>query len=72
MKCNVARAFYDEGNFKQAGELFTAFVQEYPHSKDVSVAAHLALDAFHNLGDFERLVERSRRASSPTISFRRR
>ena len=57
VKFNVARAYYDEGNFKQAGELFAAFVQEYPHSKDVSVAAHLALDAFHNLGDFERLVK---------------
>ena len=57
VKFNVARAFYDEGNFKQAGELFAAFVADYPRDKDVSIAAHLALDAFHNLGDFERLVK---------------
>ncbi len=57
VKFNVARAYYDEGNFKQAGELFAAFVQEYPRGKDVSIAAHLALDAYHNLGDFEKLVK---------------
>ena len=57
VKFTVARAFYDEGNFKNAGELFTSFVAEYPHSKDVSIAAHLALDAYHNLGDFEKLVK---------------
>ncbi len=57
VKFNVARAFYDEGNFKQAGELFAAFVNEYPRGKDASIAAHLALDAYHNLGDFEKLVK---------------
>ncbi len=57
VKFNVARAYYDEGNFKQAGELYASFVNEYPTNKDVSVAAHLALDAFHNMGDYERLVK---------------
>jgi tetratricopeptide (TPR) repeat protein len=57
VKFNVARAYYDEGNFKQAGEQYASFVNEYPTNKDVSVAAHLALDAFHNLGDYDHLVK---------------
>lgn len=53
VKFNVARAYYDEGEFKPAGELFTAFALEHPTDKDAVVAANLALDAYHNLKDFK-------------------
>jgi cellulose synthase operon protein C len=57
VKFNVAKAFYDEGNFKKAGELFVAYVAEYPTTKEASIAANLALDSYHNLGDYEKLIK---------------
>jgi cellulose synthase operon protein C len=51
IKLNVARAYYEEGEFKQAGDLYAAFACEHPSHKDVSAAVDLALDAYHNLKD---------------------
>ncbi|MHB8417149.1 MAG: tetratricopeptide repeat protein [Myxococcales bacterium] len=55
VKFNVAKAYYDEGNFKKGGELFAAYVTEFPTTKEAAIAANLALDSYHNLGDFEKL-----------------
>ncbi|HUB09156.1 MAG TPA: tetratricopeptide repeat protein [Myxococcales bacterium] len=55
VKFNVAKAYYDEGNFKKGGELFASYVSEFPSTKEAAIAANLALDSYHNLGDFEKL-----------------
>ncbi|HCF59396.1 MAG TPA: hypothetical protein DFS52_15565 [Myxococcales bacterium] len=57
VKLNVARAYYEEGEFRQAGELFTAFASEHPGDADASAAAHLALDSFHSLKDYKALAD---------------
>jgi tetratricopeptide (TPR) repeat protein len=55
VKFNVARAAYDEADWKRASELFAAFVGEHPDTQEASAAANLALDALHNLGDYDAL-----------------
>jgi cellulose synthase operon protein C len=55
VKFNVARASYDETDWKRASELFAAFATEHPDSPDAAPACHLALDALHNLGDYDEL-----------------
>ncbi|MHB1846563.1 MAG: tetratricopeptide repeat protein, partial [Deltaproteobacteria bacterium] len=57
VKFNVAKAYYDEGNFAKASDLFVAYVGEFPTTKEAAISAHLALDALHNLGDYERLIK---------------
>jgi tetratricopeptide (TPR) repeat protein len=53
VKFNMARSHYDDGQFKEAGDLFTAFAVEYPQDPDAVPAAHLALDAYHSLKDYK-------------------
>lgn len=60
VKFNVARASYDEADWKRASELFAAFVDEHPESGDAPAAANLALDALHQAGDYDALEKQGR------------
>ncbi len=53
VKFNIARAFYDDGEFEKSGELFADFALANPSFKDASVAGHLALDSYRQRNDFK-------------------
>lgn len=55
IKFNIARAYYDDGEYERSGELFTAFALANPANKDATAAGHLALDSYRQLFDFDRL-----------------
>jgi tetratricopeptide (TPR) repeat protein len=57
VKFNIARAHYDDGEYDQAGALFTAFALNNPGFKDATVAGHLALDSLRQLNDFKGMDE---------------
>jgi len=61
VKFNIARAFYDDGEFERSSQLFTAFAMEYPTQKDAPVAGKLALDGLRQLNDFKGIEETSRK-----------
>jgi tetratricopeptide (TPR) repeat protein len=46
---NVARAYYDQGEFKKAAENFAAFASAHPDDKNTGVAVSLALDSYHQI-----------------------
>ncbi|MDP2340198.1 MAG: tetratricopeptide repeat protein [Deltaproteobacteria bacterium] len=60
VKFNVARAYFEQGIFDKAIELFTAFVTEHPTNKDTVTAAELSLDAFAQKEDFSGLAKQAR------------
>ncbi|MFH1810102.1 MAG: tetratricopeptide repeat protein [Pseudomonadota bacterium] len=60
VKFNVARAYYEQGEYDKSIELFIAFAREYPLHKDALAAANLALDAYNNKEDFEGLAKVAR------------
>ncbi|MBS2026150.1 MAG: tetratricopeptide repeat protein, partial [Deltaproteobacteria bacterium] len=60
VKFNVARASYDETDWKRAAELFGAFVAEHPDSPDAPAAANLALDALHQSGDYDAMEKQGK------------
>jgi tetratricopeptide (TPR) repeat protein len=73
VKFNVARASYDEADWKRASELFAAYVADHPETSDAEVAANLSLDALHNLGDYDALEKAGKElAANPKISPRLR
>lgn len=55
VRFNIARAYYDDGQFEKSGKLFTEFALGHPTYKDASVAGHLALDSYRQLTDFKTL-----------------
>ncbi|MBK7860955.1 MAG: tetratricopeptide repeat protein [Archangiaceae bacterium] len=57
IKFNIARAYYEDGDYPKAGELFRDFAVGHPEHKDARVAANLALDAFRQINDFKGLKE---------------
>jgi len=57
VKFNVARTYYDAGEFEDSIRLFTALVQQFPSSKEAPVAAHLTLDGHRNLEDYDGLLD---------------
>lgn len=59
VKFNVATMYYQQGHYEKASELFTAYVEEYPTSKDASTAGNLALDALNKMDDLERLAKQA-------------
>jgi tetratricopeptide (TPR) repeat protein len=61
VKFNIARTYYDEGEFEDAVELFAAFVTEFPQAEETQIAAHLALDCLRARDDFEGLVALGKR-----------
>ena len=60
VKFNVARAYFEQGLFERAIELFTAFATEHPTSKDAVTAGELALDAYAQKEDFGGLTKAAR------------
>ena len=61
VKFNIARAYYDDGEFERSSQLFTAFAMEYPTTKDAPVAGKLALDGLRQLNDFKGIEETTRK-----------
>ena len=61
VKFNIARAYYDDGDFERSSQLFTAYAMEYPEQKDAPVAGKLALDGFRQLNDFKGIEETTRK-----------
>jgi cellulose synthase operon protein C len=61
LKFNIARAYYDDGEFEKSSQLFTAFALEYPDNKDAPVAGKLALDGLRQLNDFKGIEETGRK-----------
>ncbi|GHG68794.1 tetratricopeptide repeat protein [Comamonas sp. JC664] len=57
VKFNIARAYYEDGEYPKASELFTAFALSHPQHKDAPVAGNLALDSLRQLNDFKGLDE---------------
>lgn len=57
VRFNIARAHFDDGEYKQAADKFVAFALAYPSHKDAAVAGHLALDATYKTRDFKRFAE---------------
>ncbi|MDY7226541.1 tetratricopeptide repeat protein [Hyalangium rubrum] len=57
VKFNIARAFYEDGDYQKGAELFTAFALAHPNHKDAAVAGNLALDGLRQLNDFKGLEE---------------
>jgi cellulose synthase operon protein C len=68
VKFNVAEGAYDEGDWKRAAELFTAFVIEHPTVPDAAAAANLALDSLHSANDFDGLETTGKKlAENPNL-----
>ncbi len=55
VKFNIARAYYEDGEYPKAAELFTAFALAHPTYKDAPVAGNLALDSLRQVNDFKGL-----------------
>lgn len=61
VKFNVARMYYQQGDFERSIELFTKFVEAYPREKDATTAAELAMDALYKLDRYEELAKLGKR-----------
>lgn len=57
VKYNIARMYYQQGEYERASELFTTFVKQYPTHPDMSKAGHLALDALRKLDKYDELAK---------------
>ncbi|MCP3103625.1 tetratricopeptide repeat protein [Myxococcus sp. K15C18031901] len=57
VKFNIARAYYEDGEYPKAAELFTAFALTHPQHKEATVAGNLALDSLRQVNDFKGLDE---------------
>jgi cellulose synthase operon protein C len=55
VRFNIARACFDDGEYKQASDGFMAFALAYPEHKDAVVAGHLALDSLYKAHDYKKL-----------------
>jgi cellulose synthase operon protein C len=53
VKFNIARAFYEDGDYKKAAELFQDFAITHADHKDATVAGNLALDSLRQINDFK-------------------
>ncbi|QRN95496.1 tetratricopeptide repeat protein [Archangium violaceum] len=57
VKFNIARAYYEDGEFPKAAELFTAFALTHPTHKDATAAGNLAMDSLRQVNDFKGMEE---------------
>ena len=64
VKFNVARTYYDAGEFDRAIRLFTALVNQFPTSKEAPISAHLVLDAYRSMEDYDGLIDAGKRFRS--------
>jgi cellulose synthase operon protein C len=53
VKFNIARAYYEEGDYKKSSELFRDFALKHSAHKDATTAANLAFDSLRQLNDFK-------------------
>ena len=53
VKFNIARAYYDDGDFEKARRALHRVRAGAPDHKDAPVAGNLALDALRQLNDFK-------------------
>lgn len=53
---NVARAYYDEGDYQDAIQLFRTYVKDHPNTKEAYAAANLVLDSLAQEEDFQGLA----------------
>jgi tetratricopeptide (TPR) repeat protein len=57
VKFNIARAYYEDGEYKRSAELFREFAIAHPDHKDAAVAGNLAFDSLRQLNDFKGIEE---------------
>ncbi len=57
VKFNIARAYYEDGDYKKSSELFKEFALNHTESKDAPVAGNLAFDSLRQLNDFKSIAE---------------
>ncbi len=57
VKFNIARAYYEDGEYKKSAELFKEFALSNPDNKDAPVAGNLAFDSLRQLNDFKGIEE---------------
>lgn len=57
VKFNIARAYYEDGDYRKSSELFKEFALNHAESKDAQVAGNLALDSLRQLADFKGIAE---------------
>ena len=53
VKFNIARAYFEDGEYPKAAALFKEFAITHPAHKDATIAANLALDALRQTNDFK-------------------
>lgn len=69
VKFNIARMFYQQGEYERASELFKVFVDEYPNHKDAPTAGNLAMDSLNKLDRYEDMAKLGAElAGNPKIS----
>ena len=61
VKFNIARAYYDDGEYEKSAELFTDFALKHTGHKDAAVSGHLALDSLRQRYDFKGLEETAKK-----------
>lgn len=57
VKFNIARAYYEDGEYKKSAELFKEFALNHADNKDAAVAGNLAFDSLRQLNDFKGIEE---------------
>lgn len=57
VKFNIARAYYEDGDYKKSAELFKEFALSHPDHKDAPVAGNLAFDSLRQINDFKAIEE---------------
>jgi TolA-binding protein len=60
IKFNVARMFYEQGDYQQAIESFLEYIKQYPTHSEMAVAGHLVLDCYKQLEDYRGLAKQGR------------
>lgn len=57
VKFNIARAYYEDGEYKKSAELFREFALNHSDHKDAPVAGNLAFDSLRQISDFKGIDE---------------
>lgn len=57
VKFNIARAYYEDGDYKKSAELFKEFALNHSNHKDATVAGNLAFDSLRQINDFKAIDE---------------
>lgn len=57
VKFNIARAYYEDGDYKKSAELFKEFALNHADHKDAPVAGNLAFDSLRQINDFKAIDE---------------